>query len=50
MMPPHFWLFATMPWLMASLWPAVLVNATRTERRGSAEIIPFPAARIRRSA
>jgi hypothetical protein len=50
MMPAQFWLFATMPWLMASLWPAALMNAARTERRGPAEIIPFPIARIRRSA
>jgi hypothetical protein len=50
MTPTQFWLFATMPWLMASLWPAVLANASRTARRGSAEIIQFPVGRIRRPA
>jgi hypothetical protein len=50
MTPAHFWLFATMPWLMASLWPAILAKAGRPERHGPAEIIKFPAYRIRRIA
>ena len=45
MLPIQFWLFAATPWLMASLWHTAL-----TAPRPSAEIIPFPARRVRRLA
>jgi hypothetical protein len=50
MTPAQFWLFATMPWLMASLWPAALMTAGRPARRGPAQIIQFPLSRTKRSA
>lgn len=54
MMPWNYWLFPAMPWLIATQVPAMMwasaFAAWMPSQPVSAEIIPFPAQRLRRRA